>query len=61
MAPGGPLLTASPTAADWEALRAAAVEAAVTAAESILAVSAKGKVAADLIAKGIQDVRAKLN
>jgi F-type H+-transporting ATPase subunit b len=42
-------------------VRAAAVEAAVTAAESILAGSAKGKVAADLIAKGIQDVRAKLN
>jgi len=42
-------------------VRAAAVDAAVAAAESILAESAKGKVAADLLAKGIQDVRTKLN
>ena len=42
-------------------VRAAAVDAAVAAAESILTESAKGKVAADLLAKGIQDVRTKLN
>jgi F-type H+-transporting ATPase subunit b len=42
-------------------VRAAAAEAAVTAASSIMAQSVKGSVADDLIAKGIQDVRSKLN
>jgi F-type H+-transporting ATPase subunit b len=42
-------------------VRAAAAEAAVAAAEKILAESAKGKVADDLIAQGIRDVKAKLN
>jgi F-type H+-transporting ATPase subunit b len=42
-------------------VRAAAAEAAVAAAGKILAVAAKGKVAEDLIARGIEDVKAKLN
>ncbi len=42
-------------------VRAAAAEAAVTAASSIMTQSVKGPVADDLIAKGIQDVRSKLN
>jgi F-type H+-transporting ATPase subunit b len=42
-------------------VRAAAAEAAVAAAERILRDTAKGKVADDLIAQGIADVRAKLN
>jgi F-type H+-transporting ATPase subunit b len=42
-------------------VRAAAAEAAVTAASSIMTQSVKGSVADDLIAKGIQDVRSKLN
>jgi F-type H+-transporting ATPase subunit b len=42
-------------------VRAAAADAAVAAAATILAESAKGKVADDLIAKGIGDVKAKLN
>ena len=42
-------------------VRAAAADAAVAAAETILRESAKGKVADDLIAKGIADVKAKLN
>jgi F-type H+-transporting ATPase subunit b len=42
-------------------VRAAAAEAAVAAAEKILRATAKGKVADDLIAQGIADVRAKLN
>ena len=42
-------------------VRAAAAEAAVTAAEKILTESVKGKVAEDLIARGIGDVKAKLN
>ena len=42
-------------------VRAAAAEAAVSAASSIMAQSVKGSVADDLIAKGIQDVRSKLN
>jgi F-type H+-transporting ATPase subunit b len=42
-------------------VRAAAAEAAVAAAEKILAETAKGKVADDLIAQGIRDVKAKLN
>ena len=41
-------------------VRAAAAEAAVAAAEKILTVSAKGKVAEDLISRGIADVKAKL-
>ena len=42
-------------------VRAAAAEAAVTAAEKILTDTVKGKVADDLIAKGIGDVKTKLN
>lgn len=42
-------------------VRAAAAEAAVTAASSIMTQSVKGSVADDLITKGIQDVRSKLN
>lgn len=42
-------------------VRTAAAEAAVAAAEKILTVAAKGKVAEDLIARGIEDVKAKLN
>ena len=42
-------------------VRAAAAEAAVTAAEKILTDSVKGKVADDLIARGIADVKTKLN
>ena len=42
-------------------VRAAAAEAAVTAAEKILTDTVKGKVADDLIARGIGDVKAKLN
>ena len=42
-------------------VRAAAAEAAVAATSSILTQSVKGSVADDLIAKGIEDVRSKLN
>jgi len=42
-------------------VRAAAAEAAVSAAEKILAQEAKGTLAGELIAKGIEDVRKKLN
>ena len=42
-------------------VRAAAAEAAVAAAEKILTESVKGKVADDLIARGIADVKTKLN
>jgi F-type H+-transporting ATPase subunit b len=42
-------------------VRAAAADAAVAAAEKILTVSAKGKVAEDLISRSIADVKAKLN
>jgi len=42
-------------------VRAAAADAAVAAAEQILRDTAKGKVADDLIAQGIADVKAKLN
>ncbi len=42
-------------------VRGAAAEAAVAAAEKILAQETKGKLAADLLAKGIEDVRKKLN
>jgi F-type H+-transporting ATPase subunit b len=42
-------------------VRAAAADAAVTAASDILAQNAKGKVGDDLIARSIADVKAKLN
>ena len=42
-------------------VRAAAANAAVTAASAILSQSVKGQVADDLLAKGIAEVRAKLN
>lgn len=42
-------------------VRGAAAEAAVAAAEKILAQETKGKLAAELIAKGIEDLRKKLN
>lgn len=42
-------------------VRSAAAEAAASAAASIMTQSVKGPVADDLIAKGIQDVRGKLN
>jgi F-type H+-transporting ATPase subunit b len=42
-------------------VRAAAADAAVAAAEKILSAETKGKLAGDLIAKGIDDVRKKLN
>ena len=42
-------------------VRAAAAEAAVEAAEKILTQTAKGKVADELLARGIRDVKAKLN
>src|SRR6202044_4056182 len=52
------------TQAEAQALadvRSAAADAAVAAAEKILAAAAKGKVAEDLLARGIQDVRKKFN
>jgi len=42
-------------------VRSAAAEAAVAAAEKILAVQTQGNLAGELIAKGIEDVRKKLN
>ena len=42
-------------------VRAAAADAAVAAAQAILTKTATGKVADDLVARGIQDVKAKLN
>jgi F-type H+-transporting ATPase subunit b len=42
-------------------VRSAAAEAAVAAAEKILTLETKGKLAGELIAKGIEDVRKKLN
>jgi F-type H+-transporting ATPase subunit b len=42
-------------------VRGAAAEAAIAAAEKILSEETKGKLAAELIAKGIDDVRKKLN
>ena len=42
-------------------VRAAAADAAVAAAETLLVQQAKGAVAGDLVAKGIEDVRKKLN
>ena len=52
------------TQAEAQALadvRAAAADAAVAAAEKILAAAAKGKIAEDLLAQGIEDVRKKFN
>ena len=37
------------------------IDAAIAAAEKILRATAKGKVADDLIAKGIEDIKAKLH
>jgi F-type H+-transporting ATPase subunit b len=42
-------------------VRSAATDAAVSAAEKILSAAAKGKVAEDLLARGIADVRNKFN
>ncbi len=42
-------------------VRSAAADAAVTAAEKILSTAAKGKVAEDLLAQSIDDVRRKFN
>jgi F-type H+-transporting ATPase subunit b len=42
-------------------VRAAAADAAITAASTILSQSVKGKVADDLLTKGITEVRQKLN
>jgi len=42
-------------------VRAAAADVAVAAAEKILAATAKGKVAADLLARGIEDLKKKFN
>ena len=42
-------------------VRAAAADAAIAAASTILSRSVKGEVADDLLSKGIQDVREKLN
>ena len=42
-------------------VRSAAADAAVAAAEKILATAAKGKVAEDLLAQGIADVKKKFN
>jgi len=42
-------------------VRSVAAEAAVAAAEKILSVEAKGKLAGELLTKGIEDVRKKLN
>ena len=42
-------------------VRSAAADAAVAAAEKILSTAAKGKVAEDLLARGIDDVRKKFN
>jgi F-type H+-transporting ATPase subunit b len=42
-------------------IRSAAAEAAVAAAEKILSAAAKGKVAEDLLARGIEDLKQKFN
>jgi F-type H+-transporting ATPase subunit b len=42
-------------------VRAAAADTAVAAAEKILSAAAKGKVAEDLLAKGIEDVKKRFN
>ena len=52
------------TQAEAQALadvRSAAADAAVTAAEKILSIAAKGEVAVNLLQQGIEDVRNKLN
>src|SRR5271163_3596933 len=52
------------TQAEAQALadvRSAAADTAVAAAEKILAAAAKGKVAEDLLAQGIEDIRKKFN
>jgi len=52
------------TQAEAQALadvRAAAADAAVAAAEKILAATTKGKIAEDLLLKGIEDVRKRFN
>ena len=54
-------ITEDPDRVPLADVRASAAEAAVAAAEKILTVSAKGKVAEDLIARGIEDVKSKLN
>ncbi|MGB8893691.1 MAG: ATP F0F1 synthase subunit B, partial [Pseudolabrys sp.] len=42
-------------------VRSAAAEAAIAAAQKILGAETKGQLAGELIAKGIEDVRKKLN
>ncbi|HEX4041069.1 MAG TPA: ATP F0F1 synthase subunit B [Xanthobacteraceae bacterium] len=42
-------------------VRSAAADAAVTAAATILSAAAKGKVAEDLLARGIEDIKQKFN
>jgi F-type H+-transporting ATPase subunit b len=42
-------------------VRSAATDAAIAAAEKILSVAAKGKVAEELLARGIEDVKQKFN
>ena len=42
-------------------VKSAAADAAVAAAERILSVSAKGKVAEDLLARGIEDIKKRFN
>jgi F-type H+-transporting ATPase subunit b len=42
-------------------VRSAAADAAVTAAATILSTAAKGKVAEDLLARGIEDIKQKFN
>jgi F-type H+-transporting ATPase subunit b len=42
-------------------VKSAAADAAVAAAERILSVSAKGKAAEDLVARGIEELKSKLN
>ena len=42
-------------------VRAAAADTAVAAAEKILSAAAKGKVAEDLLARGIEDVKKRFN
>ena len=42
-------------------VRSAAADAAVAAAEKILSATTKGKVAEDLLARGIADIKEKLN
>jgi F-type H+-transporting ATPase subunit b len=42
-------------------VKSAAADAAVAAAERILSVSAKGKTAEDLVARGIEELKSKLN